>query len=518
MINISIFQRVTVAVICILGVLYALPNILPEKTFQSVPEGMPGKTINLGLDLQGGLHLLMKVETDVAVEEMVGNLEGAIRQIIRDEKVFPKDLKNVGMAVEFNVSDESKLEQIREVIYQSEFGTNIVSSNSGGLRVEITDEAITKRRADVIQQALKIIRLRLDPDGTKELTVQQQGADRILVQVPGADDPEEIKRLLSTTAKLTFHIVHPQIFRRGQRKPAGYLDLPGTKSEGGQRYWVRRLVDVGGDRLVDAQPSFEQNRPVISFRFDTAGAQKFGRVTTRNVGRLLAIVLDNEVISAPRVNEPITGGSGIITGQFTVEETQELALLLRAGALPAPMSFLEERTVGPGLGADSVEAGKNASLLGLILVIIFMVVVYGRFGLIADVALLFNIAIIFALLSVLQATLTLPGIAGIVLTMGMAVDANVLIFERIREETLGGRSPINAIEAGYKRALTTIIDSNLTTLIAAVLLFAFGSGPIKGFAVTLSIGIVTSMFTAIMVTRLLIVFWLKRTRPQTLPI
>ncbi|MBE08831.1 MAG: protein translocase subunit SecD [Rhodospirillaceae bacterium] len=518
MINISIFQRVTVAVICILGVLYSLPNILPKNIFQSSPEGLPGKTINLGLDLQGGLHLLMKVETDVAVEEMVGNLEGAIRQIIRDEKVFPKGLKSVGMAIEFDVSDNSKLEQIREVIYQSEFGTDIDYLEAGGLRVEINKEAIVKRRTDVIQQALKIIRLRLDPDGTKELTVQQQGTDRILVQVPGADDPEEIKRLLSTTAKLTFHIVHPQVFQRGQRKPAGYLDLPGTKSEGGQRYWVRRLIDVGGDRLVDAQPSFEQNRPVISFRFDTAGAQKFGRVTTRNVGRLLAIVLDNEVISAPRVNEPITGGSGIITGQFTVEETQELALLLRAGALPAPMSFLEERTVGPGLGADSVEAGKYASLLGLVLVVIFMVVVYGRFGLIADVALLFNITIIFALLSVLQATLTLPGIAGIVLTMGMAVDANVLIFERIREETLGGRSPINAIEAGYRRALTTIIDSNLTTLIAAVLLFAFGSGPIKGFAVTLSIGILTSMFTAIMVTRLLIVFWVKRSRPQTLPI
>ena len=408
MINISIFQRVTVAVICILGVLYSLPNILPKNIFQSSPEGLPGKTINLGLDLQGGLHLLMKVETDVAVEEMVGNLEGAIRQIIRDEKVFPKGLKSVGMAIEFDVSDNSKLEQIREVIYQSEFGTDIDYLEAGGLRVEINKEAIDKRRADVIQQALKIIRLRLDPDGTKELTVQQQGTDRILVQVPGADDPEEIKRLLSTTAKLTFHIVHPQVFQRGQRKPAGYLDLPGTKSEGGQRYWVRRLIDVGGDRLVDAQPSFEQNRPVISFRFDTAGAQKFGRVTTRNVGRLLAIVLDNEVISAPRVNEPITGGSGIITGQFTVEETQELALLLRAGALPAPMSFLEERTVGPGLGADSVEAGKYASLLGLVLVVIFMVVVYGRFGLIADVALLFNITIIFALLSVLQATLTLP--------------------------------------------------------------------------------------------------------------
>lgn len=521
MINVSIFQRVTVAVICLLGVLYALPNVLPGKPFDGFPEWMPGKTINLGLDLQGGIHLLLKVETDVAIEEMAGNLEGSIRRTLRDQKTFPKGIKIDGVAVEFDVSDPSKREAVRELVYQQNPGVEISSLDGGGYRVEYTEQAVIDRRRDVVRQALEIIRIRIDETGTREPTIQQQGDERILLQIPGVEDPERVKSVLNTTAKLTFHLVHPDIYNPQRRTPPGYLDLPSGEGDPGaavQRYWVRRLVDVGGDRLVDAQPSFEQNRPVISFRFDQAGARKFGAVTTRNVGRLLAIVLDDKVISAPRINEPITGGSGIITGQFSVQETQDTSLLLRAGALPAPVSFLEERTVGPGLGRDSVEAGKIASVIGLILVVGFMVVIYGRFGLMADVALLFNIAIIFALLSTLQATLTLPGIAGIVLTMGMAVDANVLIFERIREETLAGRGPIGAIDAGYKRALTTIIDSNLTTLIASVLLFAFGSGPIKGFAITLSIGILTSMFTAIMVTRLLIVFWLRRSRPQTLPI
>lgn len=522
MINISIFQRLSVAIICVLGVLYALPNLMSEDTFDGFPEWMPGKTINLGLDLQGGLHLLLKVETDVAVEEMVGNLEGEIREILRGEKTFPKNMRIAGSAVEFDVSHPEKRERVRELVFQRNAGVEIDTLDSGGFRVAYTEDAIQGRRGDIVRQALEIIRIRIDETGTREPTIQQQGADRILLQIPGVEDPERVKSVLNTTAKLTFHLVHPQIYSPGRRTPPGYLDLPSAEEGGAaaptSRYWVRRKVDVGGDSLVDAQPSFDQNRPVISFRFDQTGARKFGAITSKNVHRLLAIVLDGKVISAPRINEPITGGSGIITGQFSVQETQDTSLLLRAGALPAPVSFLEERTVGPGLGHDSVEAGKIASLIGLALVIVFMVVVYGRFGLMADIALLFNIAIIFALLSTLQATLTLPGIAGIVLTMGMAVDANVLIFERIREETLAGRGPIGAIDAGYKRALTTIIDSNLTTLIASVLLFAFGSGPIKGFAVTLSVGILTSMFTAIMVTRLLIVLWLRRNRPQVLPI
>jgi preprotein translocase subunit SecD len=521
MINISIFQRVTVALICVLGILYALPNLMSKGTFEDFPDWMPGKTINLGLDLQGGLHLLLKVETEVAIEEMVGNLEGDIREVLRlnEIKTFPKNMKISGNAVQFDISHPEKRERVRELVFQRNPGVSIDTLDAGGFRIEFTEQAIADKRRETVQQTLEIIRIRIDQTGVREPTIQQQGEERILLQIPGVDNPEEIKSILNTTAKLTFHLVHPEIFGGSPRPPPGYLDIPsGEDDRAGTRYWVRRKVDVGGDNLVDAQPSFEQNRPVISFRFDQTGARKFGRVTSKNVGRLLAIVLDGKVISAPRINEPITGGSGIITGQFSVAETQRTSLLLRAGALPAPVSFLEERTVGPGLGKDSVEAGRIASMIGLVLVVIFMVVVYGRFGLMADVALFINIALIFAVLSTLGATLTLPGIAGIVLTMGMAVDANVLIFERIREETLGGRSPISAIDAGYKRALTTIIDSNLTTLIASVLLFAFGSGPIKGFAVTLSIGILTSMFTAIMVTRLLIVFWLRRSRPQTLPI
>jgi preprotein translocase subunit SecD len=281
---------------------------------------------------------------------------------------------------------------------------------------------------------------------------------------------------------------------------------------------VRRTVEVGGDRLVDAQPSFQDGQPIVSFRFDTAGGRQFGELTQNNVGTRLAIVLDREVVSAPTIRSPILGGSGIITGRFTVQEVNDLSLVLRAGALPAPLTILEERTVGPGLGKDSIEAGKVASMIGLAAVVIFMIASYGLFGLMAAVALLFNLALIVAILSFLQATLTLPGIAGIVLTIGMAVDANVLILERIREETRNGRTPISAIDAGYRRALTTIIDSNLTTLIAAILLFQFGSGPIKGFAVTLSVGIITSMFTALMLTRLFVVVWLRKRRPKTLSI
>ena len=284
------------------------------------------------------------------------------------------------------------------------------------------------------------------------------------------------------------------------------------------QYVVRKRIMVGGDRLIDAQPTFQDNQPVVSFRFDTVGGRKFGEATSKNVGRPFAIVLDNKVISAPVIRSAITGGSGIITGGFSVQEATDLALLLRAGALPAPLVILEERTVGPDLGADSIRAGKIAAVLGLAFVVVFMAVCYGGFGLAADVALLLNIVIIAAALSLLQATLTLPGIAGIVLTIGMAVDANVLVFERIREELASGRTPFSSVDAGYQRALTTIIDSNVTTFIAAIILFGLGSGPVKGFGVTLAIGICTSMFTAVMVTRLIIVTWLRHRRPQTLPI
>jgi protein-export membrane protein SecD len=398
---------------------------------------------------------------------------------------------------------------------------NITTSDTGDVRIAFTEQMLRERTADVLSRSVEIVRRRIDETGTREPSIQREGDTRILVQLPGLRDPERIKSLLGKTAKLTFRFVDDEVRPGVDPVPAGSELLPVAPSErsGGEKELVvRKRVMVSGDTLVDAQATFQNNAPVVSFRFDTTGAKRFGDATRDNVGKRFAIVLDNQVISAPVIREPILGGSGVISGQFTVQQVQDLSLLLRAGALPAPLTIIEERTVGPGLGADSIAAGKIASILGMAFVVIFMAITYGLFGLLADVALLVNLVLILAALSALQATLTLPGIAGIVLTIGMAVDANVLIFERIREEVRSGRGPVSAIDAGYKRALTTIVDSNLTTLIAAVLLFQFGTGPVKGFAVTLTIGLVTSMFTAIMLTRLLVVFWLRQRRPQALPI
>ena len=370
-----------------------------------------------------------------------------------------------------------------------------------------------------VEQSIEIIRRRLDPDGTKEPIIQRQGLERILVQLPGVDDPERVKRLLGRTARLTFQLVDTrttaQEARQSGRVPPGSVLLEGAKPED-PSYVVERRVMVSGDMLDQASASFDQqSRPAVTFQLNALGGKKFGRVTGENIGRPFAIVLDGKVVSAPVIQSQIFT-NGQITGNFSVEETQELSLILRAGALPAPLIVLEERSVGPGLGADSIAAGKIAAIVGMVLVIVYMFVSYGLFGLFADIALCVNIILILAALSALQATLTLPGIAGIVLTMGMAVDANVLIFERIREEVKAGRSVRAAIEAGYDRAISTIIDSNLTTLFAALFLFIFGSGPIKGFAVTLSLGIITSMFTAILVTRLIITLYVNRTRPKLL--
>ena len=389
------------------------------------------------------------------------------------------------------------------------------------MRVSFLEEAKRERANNVMQQSVEIIRRRIDETGTREPSIQRQGDTRILIQLPGLGDPERIKNLLGQTAKLSFRFVEENVRPGVDPIPAGAEVLPAAEGErdtGLSEYVVRKRIMVGGETLVDAQPTFQDNAPVVSFRFDAVGAKRFADATTQNVGRLFAIVLDGEVISAPVIREPILGGAGVISGTFTVQQVQDLALLLRAGALPAPLTILEERTVGPGLGADSVAAGKIASVLGLVFVILFMGAVYGLFGVMANVALVINLTLILAVLSALQATLTLPGIAGIVLTIGMAVDANVLIFERIREETRAGRGPVSAIDAGYRRALTTIIDANVTTLIAAVLLFQFGTGPVKGFAVTLAIGLITSMFTAIMLTRLFVVTWLRQRRPQALPV
>ncbi len=506
------------------GIVFALPTALPR----SVTAGLPGwlQPVNLGLDLQGGSYLLLEVETDAVIAEQLTNVVETIRSSFRENRVRYRDLGVEGGTVTVRVAEAEDRSRADELLRGIDPESLVMETGAEGLfSLRLTEAAIQQRRINTVSQSIEIVRRRVDETGTREPTIQRQGDQRIIVELPGINDPERVKELIGQTAKLTLHMVDHeadlQDAMRG-RVPPGSMLVQSAEgaAPGGQQvpYVVRRKVEVSGDRLTDAQPNFQNGQPVVSFRFDTAGARQFGNVTTANAGRQLAILLDDKVISAPRINEPIVGGSGIITGSFTVQEAQDLALLLRAGALPAPLTVLEERTVGPGLGQDSIEAGAMASILGLVLVVVFMVVAYGLFGVFANIALLTNLVILLGALSALGATLTLPGIAGIVLTLGMAVDANVLIYERIREEMKGGRTIQSAIETGYRQALSAIIDSNITTLAAAALLFSFGTGPVKGFAVTLGIGILTSMFTAVMVNRLIVVTWLRRTRPKTLPI
>lgn len=519
------WKKVLVALACLLSLLYAAPNFLPRDMFEGWPSWAPSRQVNLGLDLRGGSHLLLEVDSDAILKERMQSVGDSIRLELRNQRIRVADFSTRGETIQFRVEDTDKDEDIRSQIRRLDSGLEVSSPQPSNFQVTLNEAGRKELLGNVLSQSIEIVRRRVDELGTQEPLIQRQGDNRIVVQVPGFDDPQRLRDVIGKTAKMTFHLLadpNPISDPSAVRVPPTVEILPSAeaRAEGQTFYYaVEKRVRVGGEDLVDSQPSFDQNgRPVVSFRFDSLGGRKFAQVTSENANRFLAIVLDGEVISAPRINEPILGGAGIITGQFTVEQVQNLSVLLRAGALPAPLTVLEERTVGPGLGADSIQAGQLAAIMGMILVGVFMVATYGRLGGMAVAALAINVAMIFALLSGLQATLTLPGIAGIVLTMGMAVDANVLIFERIREEQAVGRTPISAIDAGYKRAFSTIVDSNLTTLFAAIILFAFGAGPIRGFAVTLAIGICTSMFTAIMVTRLMVVTWLRRTRPQHVPI
>ncbi len=521
MVNYSRWSAIVTIVIALLGIAFAVPNFIPRgEEASGLPAFVPHKTVNLGLDLQGGSSLLLEVETEAVVEQDLETAVSTVRRQLRGERIGYTGLGKRGNGVTFKVRDPGEIEAARNAIRDIDPSFTLRVNDDGTFFLGLSEEARALRRDAAVEQSIEVVRRRVDETGTSEPTIQRQGEERILVQLPGVKDPERIKRLLGRTAKLNFHLIDeetPLAQAQSGQLPPGSMLVTGADGQAAQ-YVVRREVSVGGERLTNAAADFQQGQAVVSFRFDTVGGRRFGEITAAHVNERLAIVLDNEVISAPVIRSAILGGSGIITGRFTTQEVNDLAILLRAGALPAPLSILEERSVGPGLGADSIAAGKIASVVGLILVLVFMVAIYGLFGLMANVALILNIALILAALSALQATLTLPGIAGIVLTVGMAVDANVLIFERIREEVRSGRTPISAVDAGYRRALTTIIDSNLTTLIAAILLFQFGSGPIKGFAVTLSIGIVSSMFTAIMVTRLIVVVWLRQHKPSTLPI
>ena len=495
------------------------------------PSWLPSNLVNLGLDLRGGAQLLAEVRVEDVYAHRMDALWPEVRDALRDKRDEVGAIRRIEapdgqlqVRIENPAGMAVALEAVNglasNVVSLTGIGSKDIDVAGAGDTITVQLSEAEKLATDdrTIQQSLEIIRRRVDEVGTREPSITRQGERRILIQVPGLGSADELKALIGTTAQLTFQPVVGRTTDANTAPGARQEVLPALDEEG-VYYILEQTPVVTGEELTNAQPSFDQNgRPAVSFQFNVTGARKFGEYTAANVGSPFAIVLDQEVISAPRINEAIPGGSGIITGSFTVEEANNLAVLLRAGALPAEMTFLEERTIGPELGADSIEAGKIASIVAFAAVLIFMALSYGWFGIIANIALILNVGMVFGLLSAIGATLTLPGIAGIVLTIGMAVDANVLVYERIREELKAGRGPARAIELGYEKALSAIIDANITTVITAAILFIMGSGPVKGFAVTLFFGIITSVFAAIYVTRLLVVIWFERRRPKTITV
>lgn len=527
--------------VCVLGVVFFIPNLLSDQQRASLPDVLANSTIGLGLDLRGGSYLLLEVETDAVIFERLETAEDDVRQALRSARIAYSGLASSVDGVTFTLRDPAQIAEVEELmdevalpVQQAGFGgatfgaaaqpdLTVDVTPEGSFTITMTPDAIDARVSQAVTQSLEIVRRRIDETGTLEPVIQRQGLNRILVQLPGIDDPDRIKALLGQTAKLTFQLVDPAVdpFRAAQTNrvpPGSELMFGEDVNADGQAdpYVIRRRAIVSGEMLTDAQPQLSQGQWAVLFTFDRDGTRRFAETTRNNVGRPFAIILDGEVVSAPVIREPITGGQGQITGNFSAQEATDLALLLRAGALPAPLNVVEERTVGPSLGADSIAAGEIAGAVSIVLVLLYMIASYGRFGVFASMALTLNIILIGAALSVLPATLTLPGIAGIVLTVGMAVDANVLVFERIREEIAAGKSSLAAVDIGYQRAMTSILDANITTLIAALLLYVFGSGPVRGFSVTLAIGIMTSVFTAILLTRLFVVTYMQRSKPKTL--
>lgn len=526
------WRALGIILIALVVCLCAVPNFFPEAQVKTWPAWAQRRLV-LGLDLQGGSYLLLEVDANYVKKEKLDQVRDDVRRSLREAKIGYTGLVTRGDTVEVRVKDtdlQAALTKLRDLsqpiggLLGSSAQRDLDISDAGGglIRLALSQPAMVERMRKTIEQSIQIVERRVNELGTVEPVIQRQGTDRILVQVPGLQDPTHLKELLGKTAKMEFRMVDtsvpPDQAQRGGLPPDSELLM--SQSSPKVPYVVKKQVLVSGGELTDAQTGFDQrtNEPIVSFRFNSTGARKFAQATQENVGLPFAIVLDNEVISAPVIREPITGGQGQISGNFTVQSANDLAVLLRAGALPAPLTVVEERTVGPGLGQDSIEKGELAAYVGSIMVIVFMLLTYRLFGVFANIAVTINVAMIFGLLSLLNATLTLPGIAGIVLTVGIAVDSNVLIYERIREELRGGRNAISAIDAGFKRALATILDSNITTFIAAAVLFYIGTGPVRGFAVTLGIGIITTVFTAFTLTRLIVAGWVRWKRPQSVPI
>ncbi len=553
MLHTPLWKRLLIWAVVVIGLVMAAPNLFygrveshndavteiakaggtatPEQTAarDGWPSWLPSSLVNLGLDLRGGAHLLAEVQLADVYKQRLDSLWPEARDALKPAREQTGGIKRVQapdgvLKISIQNADgmQAALDALKPlaqpVVTLTGAGSSnyVISGNGTEITITLSDAEKAATDTRTMQQSLEIIRRRVDAAGTREPSIQRQGADRILIEVPGIGSAEELKKIIGTTAKLTFNTVTGTTQDGTQNPGAGNVVVPDAERQG-VFYILDAAPVVSGDNLVDAQPSFDQNgRPAVSFRFDTTGAKKFGEYTGAHIGEPFAIMLDNKVISAPTIQSAITGGSGIITGNFTTEEATNLAVLLRAGALPAEMKFLEEKTVGPELGQDSIDAGRMAAVIGICAVGLFMFASYGLFGTFANIALLLNMGVIFGILSMIGGTLTLPGIAGLVLTIGTAVDANVLVYERIREELRHAKTPARAIELGYDRAMSAIVDANVTTLITAIVLFFFGAGPVRGFAVALGIGIVTSVFTALYVTRLIIQAWFNWRKPKTL--
>lgn len=519
--------------VCFLAVLFVVPNLVSDATRATFPKWLQ-KTVNLGLDLRGGSHLQLQVDTHAATNDYMTHMLSEVRKTLRKQKIKYSGLRVRPLVkesvIEVTILEADQIETAEKTLNKMDKDLTI-RHKPGDLKVleaVLSEQAMFQKNSNIIDQSIEVVRRRIDASGTKEPNIQRQGTDRIIVQLPGVDDPSEVRRLLGTTAKLSFQWVdessQPIVEAKGTKEllptpPIGTVYLPEERPDGTAVFLpIKKNVIIQGDTLIDAQASFdEHSRPVVSIKFNNIGRQQMYEAS-KSVKKQFAIVLDDKVISAPVFNEVIPGGNAMISGHFTVEGANELALLLRAGSLPAPLKIVEECVVGPSLGEDSIAHGKNATLMAFVIVAAFMVLIYSYLGMFANVALVMNIVMLFAGLSLLGATLTLPGIAGIALTIGMAVDANVLIFERIREEFRAGMRVLAAIDHGYKRALTAILDSNLTTLIGAAFLYYFGSGAVKGFSVTLALGVVISMFTALTLTQLLLVTWVRVSKSKTLPL
>lgn len=505
------WKIITSILFTVIALIYVLPNFTDDS-----PDWLPGDKVNLGLDLRGGSHLLLSVDFDNYLSEKSQLDADALRKYLRDEKVGYRNLKVSKNNIQFNLRAKDDYSKVKKIVRNIDTNLSYVKEDEL-ITLFYNEYAINQLQDKVIDQSIEVVRMRVDSSGTKEPTIQRQGVRDILLQVPGEENPTELKRVLGKTAKLAFHLVDNNANLEKAKTGSAPIGSRVVKSEKTNEILViKKKVIVSGDQLNNAQVQFQDGNPEVKFSLNHLGAKRFADATSNNRGRRLAIILDGKVLSAPVINSPILGGDGVITGSFTIEEATELALMLRAGALPAPLNVVEERTIGPNLGADSIASGKIAAITGFAFVVIFMLLSYGILGIFANITLVIALLYILALLSMLQATLTLPGIAGIILTIGMAVDANVLIYERIREELEKGCSNIYAVKMGFESAFATITDSNVTTLIAAFLLYSFGVGAIKGFAVTLTIGIISSMYTALVVTKLMIDLWLKYGNPKSL--